>query len=159
MNAGHEKLPISGDANKTLSLLKTSTPMVVVDSWENAESDPEEMDLQKSISLQPPAPPPPTPASPNAKIPSWENQLENVGKAIAGKRSQEENRRPEKSNAAANRMIAGALGLKTPKKSEEEKAYERAIQEQEIKKRNREKEANSKQKVEDDNAKNAVWNS
>ena len=47
--------------------------------------------------------------------------------------------RPEKTDAVAKRMIAGALGVKAPKKTEEQKAYDKAIKEKEIKRRNQEK--------------------
>ena len=65
--------------------------------------------------------------------------------------------RPEKTDAVAKRMIAGALGVKATKKTEEQKAYDRAIREKEIKRRNREKEDASKAEEEADRAKAAVW--
>ena len=54
-------------------------------------------------------------------------------------------------------MIAGALGIKAPKKTDEQRAYDRAIREKEMKRRNEEK-AREKQKMEEaERAKAAVW--
>jgi hypothetical protein len=66
-------------------------------------------------------------------------------------------RRPEKQTAVAGRLIAGALGIRAPKRTEEQRAYDRAIKEQEIRRRNREKEEEAKRKEEDERAKAAVW--
>lgn len=65
--------------------------------------------------------------------------------------------RPEKTDAVAKRMIAGALGVKAPKKTEEQKAYDKAIKEKEIKRRNQEKEAAARAKEDAERAKAAVW--
>lgn len=65
--------------------------------------------------------------------------------------------RPEKTDAVAKRMIAGALGVKAPKKTEEQKAYDRAIKENEVKRRNQEREAAARAKEEAERAKAAVW--
>jgi hypothetical protein len=54
-------------------------------------------------------------------------------------------------------MIAGALGLRTPKRTEEQRAYDRAVKEKEIKRRNQEREAAAKLKEEEERAKAAVW--
>jgi hypothetical protein len=54
-------------------------------------------------------------------------------------------------------MIAGALGIRAPKRTEEQRAYDRAMKEKEIKRRNRAKEEEAKAKEEDDRAKAAVW--
>ena len=66
--------------------------------------------------------------------------------------------RPEKTDAVAKRLIAGALGVKAPQKTEEQKAYDRAIKENEIKRRNQEREATARAKEEAERAKAAVWN-
>jgi len=65
--------------------------------------------------------------------------------------------RPEKTDAVAKRMIAGALGVKAPKKTEEQRAYDRAVKEKEIKRRNQEKEAAARAKEDAEKAKAAVW--
>ena len=57
----------------------------------------------------------------------------------------------------AKRMIAGALGVRAPKRTEEQKAYDKAIKEKEIKRRNAEKEAAIRAKEEAERQKAAVW--
>ena len=54
-------------------------------------------------------------------------------------------------------MIAGALGVKVPKKSEENKAYERAVKDQERKRRDKVREEDEKSARESEEAKKAVW--
>ena len=65
--------------------------------------------------------------------------------------------RPEKQTAVASRMIAGALGIRAPKRTEEQRAYDSAMKEKEIKRRNREKEEEAKARQEEERAKAAVW--
>lgn len=65
--------------------------------------------------------------------------------------------RPEKQTAVASRLIAGALGIRAPKRTEEQRAYDRAVKEKEIKRRNNEKEEAAKAKQEEERAKAAVW--
>lgn len=43
----------------------------------------------------------------------------------------DDGRRPEKTNSAAARMIAGALGMRAPRRTEEQKAYETSLRERE----------------------------
>lgn len=66
-------------------------------------------------------------------------------------------KRPEKTTATANRLIAGALGIKAPPKTEEQRRYDRALKEQEIKRRNKEKEERKRAEEEDEKAKAAIW--
>lgn len=54
-------------------------------------------------------------------------------------------------------MIAGALGVKVPKKTEEQRAYERAVKEKEIKRRKEEKEMEERRKKEAEEMKKKVW--
>ena len=68
-----------------------------------------------------------------------------------------EGKRPEKTDAVAKRMIAGALGVRAPKKTEEQRAYEKAVKEKEIKRKNLEKENKKKEQEESERAKAAVW--
>jgi hypothetical protein len=68
------------------------------------------------------------------------------------------NTRPEKTDAVAKRLIAGALGVRAPKKTEEQRAYERAVKEREVKRRNGEKEAKIRAEEEAKRAKAAAWN-
>lgn len=57
----------------------------------------------------------------------------------------------------ARRMIAGALGLKAPKLTDEQKAYQKAIREKERKRRDEEKAAAKRQEEEAAKAKAAIW--
>lgn len=66
-------------------------------------------------------------------------------------------RRPEKQTAVAGRLIAGALGIRAPKRTEEQRAYDRAVKEQEIKRRNEEREKAAKAREEEERAKAAIW--
>jgi hypothetical protein len=141
----------------------------VVDSWEDdaiSDFSPEDEREQereqvpsKSSTMAPKSPReapaplsrPPAPAqvaSPT-KTPGWNSQ--------GGSDFREERRRPEKSTAVAGRLIAGALGVKAPKKTDEQRAYERSIKEQEIRRRNREKEQREKERLDDEEAKASVW--
>lgn len=65
--------------------------------------------------------------------------------------------RPEKQTAIAGRMIAGALGVRTPKKTEEQRQYEKVVLEKEAKKRNRERERKIKEEEEIRKAKDDIW--
>lgn len=55
-------------------------------------------------------------------------------------------------------MIAGALGIRAPKRTEEQRAYDRAMKENEIKRRNRAKEEEARAREEEERAKAAIWN-
>ena len=54
-------------------------------------------------------------------------------------------------------MIAGALGVRAPKKTEEQKAYEKAAREKEIKRREKEKSDAARAEQERERAKASVW--
>lgn len=66
-------------------------------------------------------------------------------------------KRQEKTDAVAKRMIAGALGVRAPKRTEEERAYDRAVREREVKRREREREEQERAREERERAKAAVW--
>lgn len=71
--------------------------------------------------------------------------------------SRDGDRRPEKTTATAGRLIAGALGVRAPKKTEEERRYEKAIREKEIRRREREAEERKRLEEEDERAKREIW--
>ena len=66
-------------------------------------------------------------------------------------------KRPEKTDAVARRMIAAGLGLKVPKQTEEQKAYDRAVREKERKRHQQEKEEKKKKEAELEKARQAIW--
>lgn len=57
----------------------------------------------------------------------------------------------------ARRMIAGALGLKVPKLTDEQKAYQKAIREKERKRRDEEKAEQKRKEEEAAKARAAIW--
>lgn len=161
----------------------------VVDSWEDEEDEDVTPPLDEGSNAQTPtdasdssfnpntrpdpalAPPPPTPISPEhngGHAIDW-----STARVLGGGRptpfspsnpstpsdSDRERRRPEKSTATASRLIAAGLGMKVPKKTEEAKQYERAVREQEIKRKNKEKEAQQLEREADEKLKAAVWDS
>ncbi|KAJ5985509.1 hypothetical protein N7499_008207 [Penicillium canescens] len=140
----------------------------VADSWEDeadsdSEAEPEsEQDVQprpEDAALSPalsagegPLDPPPTPISPQTSNP-W------GARARASSPASKDGpaRRPEKQTAVASRLIAGALGIRAPKRTEEQRAYDRSVKEQEIRRRKKEKEEEARAQEENEKAKNAVW--
>ncbi|OJD25350.1 hypothetical protein ACJ73_03275 [Blastomyces percursus] len=110
--------------------------------------------------------PPPTPISPqNTSMPRWVPDLPPASNNIppqchaastpsppSGMES-----RPEKQTAVASRMIAGALGIRAPKRTEEQRAYDRAMREKESKRKERERELANMRRMEEEKAKAAVW--
>ena len=143
----------------------------VADSWEEDDSnsnsgtdgadDTTTTASDKKSSM--PGPPPPTPSSPRGNFPRWD-AIDTSSYGIPSSRgsgtpaSREDTpRRQEKSTAVASRLIAAGLGVKAPKRTEEQKAFDRAAKEKEIKRRNREKDVAAQQREEDERAKAAVW--
>ncbi|KAJ5793987.1 hypothetical protein N7457_000586 [Penicillium paradoxum] len=143
------------------------TTKVVADSWEDeadlSASDTEDAPpraegttavLSPTLSAEGPLDPPPTPISPQTSNP-W------MGRAASPATSSREppTRRPEKQTAVAERLIAGALGIRAPKRTEQQRAYDRSVKEQEIKRRNREREEKAKAIEEEEKAKASIWDS
>ena len=155
------------DINPTATTSKASGSKVktpVAESWEEDVTSGDEitpgiMEGKSSI----PNAPPPTPSSPRTHFPTW-NAIDsdvtgNRGLAAdARSRGQlDDVRRPEKSTAVAGRLIAAGLGVKAPKRTEEQRAYDRAAKEKEIRRRNREKEEAARAEQENEKAKSAIW--
>ncbi|KAM0250472.1 hypothetical protein ACHAP5_002271 [Fusarium lateritium] len=134
---------------------KAKAKEVVADSWEDADSDSEpeaEAESNEPTPSVTPAPPPPTPMSPVGGLP-WTSPIGNPGPRAGA----DPDRRPEKTDAVARRMIAAGLGLKAPKQTEEQRAYQKSVREQEKKKRELEKEEEKKRQAEVEKAKASVW--
>ncbi|RJE26405.1 hypothetical protein PHISCL_01292 [Aspergillus sclerotialis] len=110
------------------------------------------------VSAEGPLDPPPTPISPQVSDP-WGPGPSVYGCSSSSPSSTPRSpaRRPEKQTAVAGRMIAGALGIRAPKRTPEQRAYDRSVKEQEIRRRNREKEEAAKAKEEEEKAKAAIW--
>ncbi|CZS90885.1 uncharacterized protein RCO7_11590 [Rhynchosporium graminicola] len=157
------KLSINPQSSKSsFSLQKKQT---VSESWDDEDLEDSGDDTDRPLSAHQsadyPSAPPPTPISPStsfARDTTFVNPYGYGGiDGVAEQRSERPNSRPEKTDAVAKRMIAGALGVKAPKKTEEQKAYDKAIREKEIKRRNQEKEAAVRAKEDAERSKAAVW--
>ncbi|KAK3956220.1 hypothetical protein QBC32DRAFT_156921 [Pseudoneurospora amorphoporcata] len=165
--------------NTPKSKAKKAEP--VADSWEDedvsSESEPEAKTEQKSerereFGAEPesweddnnsddeeraPSPPPsrsrkPEPST-TTSVPPF---LDFTGPSGASSTASSEYKRPEKTDAVARRMIAGALGIKV-KLSEEQKAYDRNLREKERKRKEEERERKKKAEEEALKAKAAIW--
>lgn len=162
-----------------------SKKKIVADSWEDDSSDEEPMSastlqspaiVSTTSDKQGVSAPPPTPSSPaNPPNAPWHAQTVGNGGSLhplgggnyqmdSGRRgslgyteSTNAARRPEKSDATARRMIASALGVKAPKASEEQRAYDRAVRDAERKRRDEEREAERRRAEETERAKQAIW--
>ncbi|KKK15617.1 hypothetical protein ARAM_006876 [Aspergillus rambellii] len=162
------------------SVPKKKKAPVVADSWEDemidssaSDSEPPQshqdnssdmLSMSALVGAEGPLDPPPTPISPQtshtwaANTPAYTSTGPVPSSQDSSNfRSSASARRPEKQTAVANRMIAGALGLRAPKRTEEQRAYDRAVKEQEIRRRNKEKEEAARAKEEEEKAKAAVW--
>lgn len=134
----------------------------VVDSWEDEDlsSDTETEDTRpkpsEAESDDGTSAPPPTPASPSQGQRSFSPLDSPAGYLIASDPSSPA-ARPEKTDAVARRMIAAGLGLRAPKQTEEQKAYDKAVREKERKRREEEKAAQKRREEEAAAAKAAIW--
>lgn len=170
-----EKGPVQDIPRPAVKITSTTTPTSapkppkkpVADSWEDeATSDDDDEEsfsqgnaapspsiLSPTLSAEGPLDPPPTPISPQTSNP-WSAAGRSSSPATG---QRDPNRRPEKQTAVAGRLIAGALGIRAPKRTEEQRAYDRSVKEQEIKRRNREREEQAKAKEEEERLKASVW--
>lgn len=126
----------------------------VLDSWEDEDELSSEHDVRtppSRASASWPAPKSPQFGSPHG----WNSGSEPKTSAPAG--DELRTRRPEKTDAVARRMIAAGLGLKAPKLTEEQKAYQRSVREQEKRRREQEKAEEQRRRDEADKARAAVW--
>lgn len=162
---------ITKDAAKKAATKKAD----VADSWEDAASDSDgsgtetEPDsvtspinaLHKHASEGPLAPPP-TPASPqfDSVYGGIDARFAGAGggqPASAAPGAGGPARRPEKTTSVAARMIAAGIGSRAPKRTEEEREYDRVMREKERKRRDKEREEASLAKQKEEEAKKAVW--
>ncbi|KZF26320.1 hypothetical protein L228DRAFT_9931 [Xylona heveae TC161] len=136
----------------------------VVDSWEDdvlPEEDAMNADVTSEVRPNMVSRQKPTENRSNS---DWQNVVVDNpysatfdGRHLQTPNLQQESRRPEKQTAVAGRMIAGALGVRAPKKTDEQRAYERAVKEREIKRRNLERQAQVRATEEAEKAKAAIW--
>ncbi|POS80577.1 hypothetical protein DHEL01_v201039 [Diaporthe helianthi] len=104
--------------------------------------------------------PPPTPVTPSYSQGTFVSTDPTGGYHIStGPSGGAPAARPEKTDAVARRLIAGALGMRAPKLSEEQKNYDKAVREKERKRREEEKAAQRRREEEAAKAKAAMWDS
>jgi hypothetical protein len=135
----------------------------VAESWEDEDSGDDNGRPAQSSSKSFPSAPPPTPISPSISSSdrdAFVNPYGYGGSSSLGAipETTTSRPRPEKTDAVAKRLIAGALGVKAPRRTEEQKEYDRALKEKEIRRRNLEKEAAARAEDEAEKAKAAAWN-
>ncbi|OPB38270.1 Hsp27-ERE-TATA-binding protein/Scaffold attachment factor (SAF-B) [Trichoderma guizhouense] len=182
MESAISKLAI--DSAKAAPKGKAKAKKPVADSWEDEDvSDEEDKDDQTTdkddadveagtstpSSLATPAVPPPTPASPlgydsphewaslGSQSQSQSQSQSPMATSASGSGAGTPAKRPEKTDAVARRMIAAGLGLKAPRQTEEQRAYQRSVREQEKKRRDAERAEEERQKELAEKAKAAVW--
>ncbi|KAF2265829.1 hypothetical protein CC78DRAFT_177031 [Lojkania enalia] len=149
----------------------------VAESWDDelSGSDTETEETSSSsardglspISTKPsydaPNPPPPTPASPTPfdfpdSVPFAQRSAQASREGSRpGSGTTSPARRPEKTTAVAGRLIAGALGVRAPKRTEEEREYDKAMREKERRRRDEEKNRERVEKELAEERKRAVW--
>ncbi|ROW14653.1 hypothetical protein VPNG_03274 [Cytospora leucostoma] len=153
----------SKDVSSTVSKLPKSKPKKeeVADSWEDEDlsSGSDAEDAQPALPAAVPegisAP------SPTSATPTYDQKIllptDLPGGYPLTSDSSSPAARPEKTDAVARRMIAAGLGLRVPRQTEEQKAYDKAVREKERKKREEEKAAQRRKEEEAAKAKAAVW--
>ncbi len=150
-----------------MSKSQSDKPAPLPESWEEAadasssSSSRSPSPPQTPISDSIPRAPPPTPTTPY-ELPSHDipalsgGQPRQVGVRVRDARTSL-GHRPAKQVAVAGRIIAGALGVKAPPRSEEARAYERAAKAKEKKRLERERDLKRLQAEEAEKAKKEVW--
>ncbi|TVY51157.1 hypothetical protein LCER1_G005556 [Lachnellula cervina] len=162
LNSSLTKLSLDPQPSKSSKSFKQKQ-QTLADSWEDeASGDDTDRPLSPQQSADYPDAPPPTPISPSHSYSRESAFTSPYGYSASDTRPERSGSggagsRPEKTDAVAKRMIAGALGVKAPKKTEEQRAYEKAVKEKEVKRRNQEKEAAARAKDQAEKAKAAIW--
>ncbi|RAR09659.1 ubiquitin-like protein smt3 protein [Stemphylium lycopersici] len=154
--------PVADSWDEALSGSDTETEHVEEHSAKAGETGSPHDSLQPLSTTtshdNPPNPPPPTPASPTQfeypdNAPYSLSSDGPTPRAGAGG----PDKRPEKTTAVAGRLIAGALGVRAPKRTDEEREYDRAMREKERKRRNEEREREKREAEAREARKKAVW--
>ncbi|KAJ4301682.1 hypothetical protein N0V90_003775 [Kalmusia sp. IMI 367209] len=119
--------------------------------------------LATAKSVDSPHPPPPTPASPTGvpfdfpdNVPYGAGTGSREG-SRRGSGTASPARRPEKTTAVAGRLIAGALGVRAPRRTDEEREYDKAMREKERKRRDEERERERTERQAAEDRKRSVW--
>lgn len=155
------KISTSGSTLRPSNLRPKKKSAPVADSWEDDEgSDTETEDTQNALAQSktedPPGVPPPTPVSPTTPFASYGpdgEEIKPVRELPQVRGSRDPDRRPDKTTSVAARLIAGGLGIRAPKKTEEQREYENAMREKERKRKDDDKKA----KANEEKVKASVW--
>ncbi|CAN8102174.1 unnamed protein product [Discula destructiva] len=169
ISSGISKLSVQTSNTKKIVAKPKPKKEEVADSWEeedvSSDSDADtktETGWHKAVPsgshLQGTSAPPPTPVSAT----QYDQDDYDSGPATGSAHRTasdppSSSSRPEKTDAVARRMIAGALGLKAPKLTDEQKAYQAAIKEKERKRREEQKAAEKAKEEEAAKARAAIW--
>lgn len=170
--------PSADDLTKLSKLTISTSPKhkgkkveAVADSWEDADSgsdtETEETGVEERLAQMktndPPHVPPPTPASPTtpdipntAYGPRGEQLKSDPYSSVQPSRergTRTPERRPDKTTSVAARLIAGGLGVRAPRRTEEQREYDKAMKEKEKKRRDDARKA----KDDEEKAKRSVW--
>lgn len=154
---GLSKLSIEPQTPKKHGL-KNAGKDIISESWEDeiASEDDECSRSPQQPTIYPSAPPP-TPISPITQH-YVDSPFDYNVMGISMARNEQRNAlRPDKTDAVARRLIAGALGVKPSPQTEEQRAYEAAMKGKEMKRRAEEKKAVSKALEEAEQSKRAMW--
>lgn len=161
MQQSLQDLSLNTRHNMSAAQASKKTPTsAVADSWEDDDDESEdEQPITPKAATDMPSAPPPTPISPpgNYEASAFITPLGFAPNGRLGSADGRPSMRPEKTDAAARRMIAGALGVRAPKKTDEQKEYERVMREKETKRREREKQEAAKAQEDAVRARAAVW--
>jgi len=178
-------LKVSTDTTSKTSS-KPSKNEEAIESWDDEDDENEAADQAASLPNMPskhrrnpsdyPNAPPSTPAAMSPTLSSVQAQsFQGIDAAFdsvpitptssrtapsSGRRSDGtvgEDKRPEKSTAVASRLIAAGLGVKAPKRTEEQRAYDKSVRD--LERKRKEKEIQDRKKAEEDKekAKRSVW--
>lgn len=172
-------LDTSSKSTSSKSKPKPKKREALIDSWEDDESSSSEAEAETkpptppvhsdSVNQDGVAAPPPTPLSPSYGRHGPSGSIGNTAPWLASSgtgggygygdaQNDSGARRPEKTDAVARRMIASALGVRVPRPTEEQKAYDRSVREKERKRREEKREAERRRQEEAEKAKAAMWN-
>jgi hypothetical protein len=166
MSSGLSKLTLGTGSTppQKAAKAKPKSKEAVADSWEDEDAS---SDSDSTVGAgdvggkEGTSAPPPTPISPTYRTTGpFSSSIEEPASPTAARQPVNDfgpSRRPEKTDAVARRMIASALGVKVPKLTEEQKAYDKAIREQEKKRKDAERAAEKERQAQAEKAKAAIW--
>lgn len=153
--------PVTSKEDSQAKKSKAKKSKVVADSWEDEDlSSSEEDEEQKKPtygSSGSNAPPLSSPISVSVSPAAHVTGTSRYHHSEPSGPGADRERRPEKTDAVARRMIAAGLGLRAPKQTEEQKEYQKSIREQEKKRREQERLEEQKRKEAVERAKAAIW--